>query len=394
MTSYRLEITRLGGLGDGSGMHEGAPVFVPKSCIGDELTVRDTESKAGVRRAEIIDIVTAGKDRAPAPCPHYAACGGCSLQHLSQSGYQQFKRDVVMSALSYGGFPDIVPEFHFLPANSRRRADFKVENGQLAYVAAKSHARVPISDCLILTPRLRALIAPLNELLPLLPEVTSVQMTEADSGIDLQIESPKPLPEMAIKMFADQHGLARANNYTANAVTMHFGGQKVSLPPDAFLQASKEAETLMTSLVVNAAAGANNIVEFFSGLGTYTFPLAKKATVSAFELDNAMVSAMLKLHHPRVKAFRRDLFKEPMPTHALKGFDIAVINPPRMGASAQTKALATSGIAKIVMVSCNHATWSRDAKALKDAGYKLNSLAVIDQFVYSPHVELVSIFTK
>lgn len=356
------------------------------------LEVEEISAKADFARAAILKIISPGPDRADAACRHYDSCGGCALQHLSQAAYKKFKTDIVTTALGYAGF-DAAPQFHFMKPDSRRRADFKVANGKLAYVSARSHERVAIDTCPILTPKLNALIAPLNTLLAQFP-ATAVQITEADSGIDIQIESRAKLSEATLRNFAQAHGVARINHVTLKPVAMRFGGVDVPLPPQAFLQACKEAEALMASRVTDAAKGAKNIVEFFSGLGTYTFALARHAQVTAYELDAAMVAAMAGMKQKNIKAARRDLFKQPLGAKELKGFDCAVINPPRSGAAAQTEQLAKSGIAKIIMVSCNHATWSRDAKTLKNAGYALAALDVIDQFVYSPHVELVSVFEK
>lgn len=403
-SSYTLEITRLGGLGDGSGVHEGVPVFVAKSCVGDVLKVREISRKKDAAHAEIIEVITPGETRVPAPCPHYAACGGCALQHLSMESYQQFKRDITTTTLGYGGFPEVVPTFHFLPPATRRRTDFKVADGKLAYVAGRSHDRVIITTCLILLPELQALIAPINKLLPAFPYVTGVSLTRADTGIDLllQVTSSEGGLE-AYQTFAETLPIARlsvqwpSSSITSLAQTdlvmMKLADVDVPIPADAFLQASSEAQTIITDLVVKSTKGASPIVDLFCGIGTYSFPMSHRTRVHAVDNNGPMIDHIRGLS-PTVSVQKRDLFLNPMTGEELKKFKAAVINPPRMGAAAQIAQLAKSGIPKIVMVSCNHSTWSRDAKTLKNAGYKLMSMDVVDQFVYSPHVELVSVFLK
>lgn len=388
--SYPITIDKIAGLGDGVGSHDGVPVFVAKSTAGDVVRVTETSRIKDSARADILEILTPGPDRAEPICPHYARCGGCSLQHLTPESYQSFKQGIVASALGYGGFADIAPTFHFLPPPTRRRADFKVDRGHLAYLAPKSHERVAIEHCPILTPALQALITPLNELLAG-HDTRNLQLTESDNGIDIQLDGHISVQKLSD--FAAHHDIARINEHVRRAPYMLFGGRQIQLPAGAFLQASKEAETLMSGLVSTALSQANSIVEFFSGLGTYSFPLALNAKLTAYELDRAMVAAMNGANHPNISAYRRDLFKEPVNSKDLKGFDAAIVNPPRAGADAQMRVLAHSRISRIAMVSCNHATWSRDAKTLKNAGYRLVKLDVIDQFVYSPHVELVSVFT-
>ncbi|MDX2073206.1 MAG: hypothetical protein SFX19_02435 [Alphaproteobacteria bacterium] len=404
MTSFTLTIDRLGGLGDGSGKHDGTPVFVSKSCVGDVLKVKETSRTKEAIRAEIVEILTPGPDRTPAPCPHYDACGGCSLQHISGESYQEFKRAVVTSALGYAGFPEVVPEFHFLPAATRRRADFKVEGGKLAYVSSKSHDRVAIASCLILLPELDALITPLNKRLPDFPHVTGLSMTRADSGIDLllQVTSSEGGLE-AYQDLAEALPIARlsvqwpSKSITSLAQTdmvlMNLSGHDVPIPADAFLQASAEAQALITERVVKATNSVSPVVDLFAGIGTYSFPMSARARVHAVDNNGPMIDHIRSIS-PKVSVDKRDLFLHPMTAFELAKYKAAVINPPRMGAAAQVKQLCTSGIPKIVMVSCNHATWSRDAKTLKAVGYVLQSLAAIDQFVYSPHVELVSIFSR
>jgi len=405
LPQYTITIDRLGGLGDGSGMHEGLPVFVSKSCIGDVLEVEETSAKSDSKRAEILRVITPGKDRVDPLCDHYAQCGGCSLQHLSGDAYKEFKQAVITSAMSYAGFPDITPTFHFLEAASRRRADFKVEKGKLAYVSGKSHDRVAISKCPILVPELQALIAPLNKLLVLFPFVTGLAMTRADTGIDILLQVTSSQGGLdAYQDLADALPITRLSvqwpNKSINSLAqkdvifMNLGKHAVPIPADSFLQASAEAQAIMTRIVVEETKGSSPIVDLFSGIGTYSFPMSdNRARVHAVDNNGPMIDHIRSIS-PQVSVQKRDLFLNPLTTAELSKFKAAVINPPRMGASAQVKQLAASGIKKIVMISCNHATWGRDAKTLKDAGYSLKSVDAIDQFVYSPHLELVSVFTR
>jgi 23S rRNA (uracil1939-C5)-methyltransferase len=405
LAQFTFEISRLGGLGDGSGTYEDSQYFVPKSTVGDILKVNTTDSQGGQRRAEIVEIVKAGPNRVAAPCPHFTACGGCALQHLDHDAYQNFKKSIVTTALGYGGFPEVEPIIHFLPANTRRRTEFKIENRQLAYVAAKSHTKVPINSCLILIPELQALIKPINKMLPKFPHVTGVSISMTDTGIDMLLQLASSDGGLSYyKPFLDTLPLARVSIQWPSKsiqmldqkemILMRLGNHDVPIPADAFLQASSEAQKIITDLVVKAVTGTSPIVDLFCGMGTYSFPMSdNRARVHAVDNNGPMIDHMKGIS-PQVSVQKRDLFLNPLTTEELKKYKAAVINPPRMGAAAQIKHLAASGIPKIVMVSCNHSTWSRDAKALKTAGYNLQSLTAIDQFVYSPHVEIVSVFSR
>lgn len=388
-----LTIDSLGGLGDGVGHAGNKPVYIPKTCAGDELKVRITSQTKAFDRGEIITIIKAGTTRIDPPCPHYAACGGCSLQHLTPTAYQEFKRRIAQQALGYSGFSDSDMKMIFLPADTRRRSAFKVKDGTLAYHGLRSHQLTTIEHCCILTPALQALLAPLNQMLRSLPDVTDVALTQADSGIDIQLQSRRPLPEHALHDFANTHDVARINHIERRPVTMRLGTYDVPLPATAFLQASAEAQQWMTNKVLTTCSQAKRVVDLFCGIGTYSLPLSAYATAHAVELDANMVTA-LKTIAPHVTTERRDLFKDPLSVKELSRFDAAVINPPRAGAHTQIEQLAKSNIARIIMISCNPATWSRDARILKDSGFSLISLDVVDQFVYSSHIELVSVFDR
>lgn len=399
-----LTIDTLGGLGDGVGKHGDKPVYVPKSCAGDVLKVRLTSQTKEFDRGEIVEIITAGAERAPAPCPHYAACGGCSLQHLNEGAYRALKEQMINVAVGYSGTAEAKPTFHYLAANTRRRAEFKVNNSKLSYYGLRSNQLTAINSCLILAPELQALIAPINALLPNFPLISGITLTLADTGIDMVLQLPsstggteqyekfmKTLPIIRISIQWPNGSTQLVKQKEVVAMTL--GEYQVTLPATAFLQATKAAQKIITDIVTKTTNGVSPIVDLFAGIGTYSFPMSARARVHAVENDGPMIDHVRSVS-PKVTTAKRELFKNPLTASELAKFNACVINPPRAGAKAQTEELAKSTIKKIVMISCNPATWSRDAKILHDAGYTLLSLDVIDQFVYSPHVELVSTHTR
>ena len=184
---------------------------------------------------------------------------------------------------------------------------------------------------------------------------------------------------------------------------MHFDGIAVTPPPGGFLQASREGEAALIGLVKQAAAGAKKIADLFSGCGTFALPLARDATLFAVDSDRASIEALARaagdaqgagLKINPVKSEARDLFERPLTAKELKGFDAIVFDPPRAGAAAQAAEIAASGVATVIGVSCNPATFARDARIIVGGGYALSQATPVDQFVYSPHVELVGVFRK
>jgi 23S rRNA (uracil1939-C5)-methyltransferase len=250
----------------------------------------------------------------------------------------------------------------------------------------------------------------LNDLL-LGGQGVSVAMTKSDTGIDMVIDAEFSLEmDMREKVadFALAQDLARITwGYArdeepvivlrAPIVTSH--ETKVALPTSVFLQASAESEAALVQFVMRETAQAQNIAELFSGCGTFSFPLASRAQVDAFDIDIGMVEAVRMALPPgqdatRLTTMRRDLFREPLTVAELNNYDTAVLDPPRAGARAQCEELAASDVADIVMVSCNPASFARDARILIDGGYQLDSIQPVDQFLWSPHIELMASFYR
>ncbi|MDX1974532.1 MAG: hypothetical protein SFT92_02525 [Rickettsiales bacterium] len=407
-----ITIDTIGGLGDGIASHQRKPVFVPKSAAGDELSVRVIKETGDAIRAEIVSIIKPGPDRVSAPCPYYEGCGGCSMMHINESAYQSFKRIQFINALHHAGFALADPSVEFIPFSSRRRVELKCVGGALGFYRQRSHDLIPIDHCIILRPALDQAIGTVKAVLPHLSmhdAIDAISLTETPSGLDMVISLRtipankqwfEPLTHLPVARLSirDTNDTLRTV-YQKQPLTIRLGNYDVFLPPDAFLQATLEGQELLTYYALQGTKGAKQVVDLFCGIGTYSFPLSERTNVHAVELDKQMVSTLIqsaKQHRleQKITAETRDLFKKPLTASELNRFDAAVINPPRLGSKAQIQEIAKSTLPSIVMISCNPATWSRDAKILKEAGFTLDKAVGIDQFVYSPHLEIASIFTR
>jgi 23S rRNA (uracil1939-C5)-methyltransferase len=348
-------------------------------------------------------------------CAHFGACGGCAHQDMAPAAYRALKRDMVVNALAGAGFADAaVEEVVEVPPATRRRAVFKVEklNGAVAigFHAARSHAIVDMRECRVLTPRLFALVAGLRELMTALlrdGEAAELHVTDTDVGFDVAIDWKRandPAVNAAIARVASKLKLARV---TAKAGTlidlaqpiMGFGKAVVKLPPDAFLQPTREGEAALRSRVLAATKGARRVADLFAGLGTFALPLAEQARVHAVERDGAMLEALAAAARATqglkpVTTEKRDLFKQPLTQAELKPFDAVVLDPPRAGAAAQAAQLAQSAVRRIAYVSCDPASFARDARVLVDGGYRMGAVVPVDQFLWSSHIELVAAFAR
>ncbi len=284
---------------------------------------------------------------------------------------------------------------------------------RLGFNAARSHDLVDLAECPILLPQIASALphlrAALADALPKGGEA-KIHITAAENGLDCGIEASKLTAQGLAKLtqLLPRAGIIRAawNGDIIFSETAPFvlaGGVKVPLPQGAFLQAVEACECDMAAFVGEALAEAKAekgpVCDLFAGLGAFTFPCAKKAAVTAFEDDGGAVAALNSAAKGAsgikpVKAVRRDLFRNPAGPVELNAFSAAVADPPREGAEAQSRALAASKIGTVVMLSCNPATFARDAAILAAGGFTLSRLAVFDQFKFSPHVEIAAAFTR
>ena len=379
--------------------------LIPRVLPGEEIDV----AQDGTMR-----IVTPSAARVAAPCRHFKSCGGCAMQHASDEFVAGWKQDIVARALAAHG---LHPDFRAIatsPVQSRRRAKFagrRTKKGALVGFHGKaSHTLVDVPDCQLVTPSLLAVMPALQELTLLAASrkgEVDLTVTDTALGADVLVGTDKALsPDLRVTLaaLANAHGLSRLvwNDepvVTINPPDQDFGGTKVTPPPGAFLQATKAGEAALLAAVEEITQGASRIVDLFAGCGTFSLPLAARAEVHAVESDSAMLSALDRGWRAgrtlrKVTTEARDLFRRPLEPDEIAKYDAAVIDPPRAGAEAQIDALARSDIKSIAMVSCNPVTFARDAKVLVDAGFAMPWVQVVDQFRWSPHVEIVSPFTR
>jgi len=409
-----VRIDEIAAGGDGVALVEGARVFVPLTAPGDAA-----EIEARGERGTLISVTTPGPDRAEPPCRHYGRCGGCALQHVKADFYRAWKRGRVVSALAREGFDaGLVAPLIETPAASRRRAAFAVtkRGGRtlVGFNARRSSDIVDLEDCRILHPDLLARLDPVRSLASTISaDRFDLSLTLCDNGVNAAIAGdavtePVGAALSAVISAMRAAGIVRLslNGETIAAIAsplVHFDGVPVSPPPGGFLQASREGEAALISLVRAAAGKARKIADLFAGCGTFALPLAKIATVTAVDGDRASIEALataaaaaqgagMKINP--VKTEMRDLFERPLTVKELKGFDAIVFDPPRAGALMQATEIARSRAPVVIGVSCNPVSFARDAAVLRDGGYELTEVTPVDQFVYSSHVELVGVFRR
>lgn len=408
-----LKITKLGAQADGVAESSGEQIFIPYALPGE--TVR---GEAQGSRARLVDVLSPSPHRVEPVCRHFGVCGGCAIQHLARDKYEHWKRGTVAAAFAARGLDVEIGELASVGHGARRRAVFTAtRDGReiaLGFHAAGTHDVVDLSECAVIDAGIVRLLPALKEFVaPLVPSKGGARVTvlAATNGFDAAIEvegvgqnlpagQRARLAAGAAELNLIRFSLNDDPVYQLAVPTVAMGAAHVTPPPGVFLQASAKAETAMARIIVDALPKrAKRAVDLFSGMGAFSFSLAARVKVLAIDSDADAIAALEtgKRHAKGLKTIDtkvRDLMREPLSRKELEGFDLAVFDPPRAGAQAQAEMLAKSAVPVVVAVSCNPATLARDARILIDGGYKLRQVTPIDQFIYSPHVEVVAVFRR
>jgi 23S rRNA (uracil1939-C5)-methyltransferase len=281
---------------------------------------------------------------------------------------------------------------------------------KVGFAAPRAHQIVAIDRCPILAPALGGAVAAawsIAETIEAMRKPLDIQMTATENGLDVDLRGSGPLTAAAttaLARVATQHKLARLTRHGEIVVqraapTVTMGRAHVTLPPGAFLQATTAGETALAALVLEHCGKADRVADLFAGVGPFALRLAERARITAVDSDSDAVAALKRAAETTqglkpVAVEARDLFRRPLAAAELKPFECVVFDPPRQGAEAQAHALAASAVPAVVAVSCNPATFARDARVLVDGGYRLTRITPIDQFLYSPHVEIVARLQK
>lgn len=416
-----LLVESLGARGDGIARHGEDRVFLPFTLPGDRVRARLEHAGSEGIAGSVVEVLQPGPGRAEPACRHFGDCGGCALQHLDAGFYSEWKTDLLRAALARKGLSDGTME-PLVPGRPglRRRADFTAlrrrEGVTLGFNARMTHRVVDLAECPILLPEIVALIPALRTLCEAILAVAGkaeLVVAATDGGLDLLVVDAGGLGlkrREALVAFADEHDLARVSHrhprqggpelvVERRPVTMRFGDVAVPIPPGAFLQATAEGEAALTAVVTEAARDAVTIADLYCGCGTFTFPLAATgAAVHAVDgldwqirvVERAARAAILN----RVTAEVRDLSKRALQPAQLAAYDAVVFDPPRAGAAVQAQALAESNVQTVIGISCNPASFARDARILVDGGFHIERVVPVDQFLWSPHLELAAVFRR
>ena len=348
------------------------------------------------------------------PCRHFNSCGGCQLQHADEEALRQFVTERVTFQAEKQGIAigELLPTL-VSPPHSRRRATLhalRTANGAaLGFREASSHKIVDLKECHILRPELAALIPALRAFIAKHggKRPVDIELTLGDQGADCSLKNLEleglEATEAALE-FAQSNGLARLTldqgyrpetQWEPEPVTITLSGRPVGMPPGSFLQATQDGEDALVADAKSWIGDATSVADLFSGLGTFAFALAGPAKVLAAEASrDAHLACKAASAGLPMGAMHRDLFRNPLQPDELNRFEAVLLDPPRAGAKEQIGQIAESSIARVVYISCNPVSWSRDCAKLVEAGFRLERLRPVGQFRWSSHVEMASYWTR
>lgn len=409
-----LVIERLGQRGEGVAA---GPIYVPDALPGERV-----RAMVEGERGTCLEILMPSPDRQTPVCPYFGTCGGCAVQSLAESPYAAWKRDLVVTALSMAGVAATVLPLVDAHGAGRRRATFHARAAAspnvladrapaVGYMRARAHDIIEIAACPILSPCLEGALPAARALAFALRRTgkpLDILVTASSAGLDIDVRGCGPLDAAATASAiaaADANDLARLSNHGEVVIgrrpaNLEMGRASVAIPPKAFLQATARGEEVLAAAVREGVGAARRVLDLFAGVGTFALRLAEAATVHAADGDPPALAALVQAARAArgvlnpVTVETRDLFRRPVGPTELAAFDAVVFDPPRAGAAAQAAALAASEVPTVVAVSCNPASFARDAATLMAGGYRLDPVLPVDQFRYAAHVELVAVFRR
>jgi len=387
-------------------------VFVIPGALPGERIAAELEGERG----RLLDIVEPSAERVKPICGYFGACGGCAAQHMSGRLYASWKRQVLVDALTRAGVAAEVGPLVDAHGEGRRRATFHARYaepgsvGVLGFMRARTHDIIAIETCPVLAPGMAPALAAARRIthnLRGLAKPLDIIITATLTGLDVDIRGPGPLDAPFVKKLvetAERCDLARLSNHGAvlierRAPEVAMGLARVCPPPGGFLQATVAGEAALAALALAGAKRARRVADLFAGSGAIALRMAEFCNVSAFDIEGPALAALARAAGQTaslraVAVTARDLFHRPLSAAELNVFDAVCFDPPRVGAQAQARELAASLVPAVVAISCNAASFARDARILIEGGYRLEEIVPIDQFRYSPHLETVTVFRR
>lgn len=389
-----IQIDHIGPGGDAVGSIEGRITFVSGLLPGERARVRIVEEKPRWARAELLEVIEAAPGRITPRCPVFERCGGCDWHHAEPGLHAKWKQSMVEQQLRRIAKLDceIQPTLTPSPAEGyRNKAVFEIQRGRPAFHESRSHSLVAIDDCLVLHASLRQLLGELGDL----DGVTQLTLRTGLRTGEKMILVTGELPAQASDWPGSvMHVLDEVFRVHKGADHFHeeIAGKLFRITADAFFQVNSAGADTLVELVRDALQPApeDHFVDLYAGGGLFAATVGNTSSrVTAVESAPSARTDLLINTGPHVCAVHR-------PVEQWSGTaDIVVCNPPRRGLQTRgVEVVVGTGARTLAYVSCDPGTFARDARALVDRGFSLESVQPVDMFPQTAHVELVARFAR
>ena len=408
---------------------EGKAIFIEGALPGETVEYSSYRKKSKYEQAEAIRIFNQSSSRVTPACTYFGVCGGCAMQHIETRTQVAAKQRVLEDALERIGkvAPErILPAVYGAPWGYRHRARMSerhvVKKGGVlvGFRERQSSFVADMRDCEVLPPHMASLISPLRDLIAGLSIPDRIPQIEVAIGAEVTIlvlrilEWPSAADEIALKAFADLHGIqfwyqskgpeTAQPFYPLDAPPLYYTlpefDVRIHFTPTDFTQVNHAVNTVLVrrALSLLDPQPGERILDLFCGLGNFTLPLARKgAVVTGIEGHAGLVERAQK--NAQLNGLQADfqvanLFEEES-CAKLPPADKLLLDPPREGAFEVVKSLPETGASRIVYVCCDPATLARDAGYLVEMkGYRLSAAGVVNMFPHTAHVESMALFER
>lgn len=386
--------------------------FVENAVVGDEVEVEIIEEKSKYGIAKIKNYIKKSDNRIENnSCKYFGKCGGCSLFYCENKYYLEMKRRKLVNAIKKSGYNANVDEIFSVGFSKRRRINLKYNNGTYGFCRKNSNDVVDIDFCANVTENINKVIKLFKNLK--FQNLDSVDIFEVNNFVNVALifkGEPKIEEFNQLDVFENQDIII---SYThedrkkyisimdrGNNLRLNLSGIHILLPENCFLQATEESQNFMIDLIKKEVKkNYNTIADLYCGIGTYTFPLSKEnCKIYSFEGNDIMIDNIkrniIANNIKNIFPEKRDLFNQPLSRSELNEFKMIIINPPRNGAESQCKNIVKSNVEKVIYVSCNPQSLSRDLKLFFSTDFRITKVVLVDQFYLSEHVESVIVLEK
>ena len=405
MEPLTIELTAMAHGGAALGRDKsGRVIFVPHGIPGETVRVRPTRGKERFAHAELIEVLAPSPQRVTPRCAHYGRCGGCHFQHIAYPDQLKYKTEVVRDQLSRVGKFDDPPVVLALPSPSaweyRNSVSFSpTGDGQLGFWSPGEERVIPIERCHIIRPELQNLFQDLDLDLPDLRRITLRTGAAGDLLVVFETEEVEP-PALEAD-FPVSAAMLLPTGEAANLIGDHIlieqcAGRPWQVSAGSFFQVNPGAAEQLVQLVNAFAAltGSESVLELYTGVGLFTASLSAGAgRVIGIEANpDAVADATVNLDDTENVTLYEGPVEEVLPSLSDQPIDLVLLDPPRAGVQpAVIDALLKIRASRIIYVSCDPATFARDARRLVRGGYTLTTVRPVDMFPQTFHIETVSV---